>query len=205
MEVSVLVLSKENDLQIRLIPDLEEPGADLFKSIAVDQEADKTLNIAGPFLIIRGHVNTRLVVERTGTVVFAESAGHEAQLNERFHAGFKDVIVGQAAGAEVFFGEFLRAGDREQFGEVGAGAHVIAEDAVKTDTLDAKLIMNEFQLTGIIGAKRELGMTAADAELPVFFVGNARSVLANGEFHGGDSSKRMIARKTSGERTDRKR
>ena len=104
-------------------------------------------------------------------------------MHQRFHARLEHIVIGQAAGAEVLLGKVLRPGRGEELAQVCAGAHIVVENAVETDPLNAEGIVNEFELAGVVGTQGQKRVAAAHAKLPVFFVGDARRIRRNREFH----------------------
>ena len=145
--------------QIRFIPDLKEPGADFLRAVAVNQETDEGLHVHLPgFPVRRGH-DDGLIEE--GTPLYftfllpCQLARHKGKLHEGLHARFQHIVIGNAAGIEVVLLKSFAAWEGILHGEVVEGPHVITEDAVEANPLDAEGIMDELQLADIIRPEGE--------------------------------------------------
>ena len=149
----------EHIRQVRLVPHLEVPAADLFFTVPFQQEADKGLQVIPPgFVIRRGHdvrPVEKAALQGPSLLLQRQLLRHEGKLHERLHPRFQHVVVGCCAGVEIILGEPVRAFDVHLHGQVAEGAHVVTEDPVEADPLDAQGIMDEFQLFRVVCPKRQ--------------------------------------------------
>ena len=184
-EIFLLRAVKERRFQIRLVPDLKEPCFHFLFAIAVQQEANKFLNVRLPLGLVLRRGDAGLPVEAAAGRALGHLAGHKAQLHKGLHAGFQHIVIDQSRQAEAVLikRHLFGAGHRHNGGHCIIGVHIIAENAVKTHTFNTQFVMDLLELFAVIGAHRHACMGAADAELPVLTERFCRCVSRNRELH----------------------
>ena len=146
--------------EVGLVPDLDRPGHNVVRAVAVHQVAQRGLHQRAPGFVVRRGRDVAGPVEH-GLRAAGELFGHEAELQERPQAqppvGVHDAVqIG-----EVVFGMF------------GAGfvlvflvdGHIVMEQAMAADVLEADLLLDQRELVLIFFLQSQAHAAGADAEI----------------------------------------
>ena len=79
-------------LQVRLVPDLEQPAGDLVAAVAIDEMADQRLDQVAPPAEIARRRDDPAVVEHRAVRVRGQVGGRERQLDDRAQPGLEQPV-----------------------------------------------------------------------------------------------------------------
>ena len=164
---AVLFGETPEDVEVRLVPDLETPGLDLIRAVAVGPVLDERPDEGVPFFVFlrRGHVGLppedgvfveigAFVLEAVGCELF----GHETEFDERLHADGKQEIVHVVDVHEVVDGVALFV--------LGVHAHFVVEQAMRPEVAESEFLVAVFQLFAPGLAEAFADPAGADAVAP---------------------------------------
>ena len=164
---AVLFGETPEDVEVRLVPDLEAPGLDLIRAVAVGPVLDERLDEGVPLFVFlrRGHVclppEDGVLVEVGAFVLEAvgrELFGHESELDEGLHADGEQEIVHVVDVHEVVDGVALFV--------LGVHAHFVVEQAVRPEVTESEFLVAVFQLFAPGFAEAFADAAGADAVAP---------------------------------------
>ena len=157
IELEIVVLRPVAEgVQIRLVPDLEEPLPHLRQAVTLNPMRDELADQQRPVRIVFRRADVGAVVEHR-LVPRRQGAGHEAQFDKRPHADRQQKI-------KNLIGVEERIEQRLAFG--GQGAHVIAQQAVKAHMAKAQFMVRAPHLRLPVGAQCDGRVVAADGMFP---------------------------------------
>ena len=102
VEAQVLVAgSGPEDVEVRLVPDLEAPAADLLETVSVDEVRGELVDQRLPSVPVLRRADDGAVVEDGLRRIGGEIARHEAELDDRPQAEPQDMVVDPVDAGEV--------------------------------------------------------------------------------------------------------
>ena len=161
VQVEVILLGAiEEEAQVRLVPDFEEPLAHLVQTVALDQVLAEQADELLPLVLIIRHAGTALVMEQD-RVRGCQIIRHETDLDERLHPDLQQEVKDDV---DVVEGD---DGLAKSEARLEVDAHVIVEQAMEADVLKTDLIMRFADVGLHVLAQQGRGVAGTHAELPV--------------------------------------
>ena len=134
VEVVALAAGPE-DLDVRLVPDLEAPADDLVEAVARDEVPNEGLHQVRPAIQVSWRRDEPDVVEDARFRIGGEGLRHERQLHERPQARRQEAIDDEVDLVEVV--------PRGAVLVLAIHAEDVVEDGVRPDHLDAELFADD--------------------------------------------------------------
>ena len=139
-------------VEVRLVPDLEAPAADLVAPVALDEMRGEVADELTPTIPVLRRRHDGAVVEHGLVRVQGEIAGHEADLDDRPQPERQDPVVDAVDASEVV--------DRLTV-DLAVDTEVVVEDGVGAHGAHAELVVGHPQRLGELVA--DVAAAGADA------------------------------------------
>ena len=151
-EVVGLRAGEEAVVEVRLVPDFEVPVVDFVGAVAGLEVRDEGLDEGVPLGHVFGRGDVALPPE-DGLGAAGEGGGHEGELDEGADVAGEERVV---EGVDV-----LEVVDGVAVGVFGVDAHVVVEDAVEADVVEADFVLDGGELGLPVGAEAFVGAAGA--------------------------------------------
>ena len=144
------------DLEVRLVPDLEPPGAHLVTPIALDEVSGEVADELLPASPVLRRRDDRPVVEHRPVRIARQVVGHEADLDDRAQPELENTVVDAVDTGEVVVRLPVH---------LAVDAEVVVEDRMGVHRPHSELVVGEAQRLGELVADVPAAVADAVVEL----------------------------------------
>jgi hypothetical protein len=146
----VRLRARPEDLEVRLVPDLEAPARDFLRAVALDEVRGERTDERRPFVPVARDGDARAVLEHRRRRVLGEPTRHERQLDDRPQSQPEHAVVDLVDDCEVVIA--VAAEDREVVVQDRVGAHAIG---AQLRACESQRLL-EFRPDALAGGRRRL-------------------------------------------------